>query len=330
MSAGVDPAAHKSSGPVIALSGGVGGAKLVLGLANILAPEDLVVIANCGDDFVHLGLTICPDIDTVTYTLAGLANPELGWGRAGETWSFMAAFKALGGEDWFNLGDGDLALHVARSGRLATGEPLSAVTADLCRRLGIAVTVRPMSDDPVRTIVETADGPLAFQHYFVRDRCQPAVTGFHFDGIEEARPDPMLIAGLAAPETAALIIAPSNPFVSVDPILALPGVRDAIGRSAAPVIAVSPIVGGDAIKGPAAKMMRELAMPATAAAVAGHYQGLLDGFVLDQVDADQAAEIEAMGMAVLTTNTIMKTLEDRIKLAEQTLEFGKQIKVEKQ
>jgi len=322
-----DPPVRKAGGSVIALSGGVGGAKLVLGLAKILAPEDLTVIANCGDDFVHLGLTICPDIDTVTYTLAGLANQELGWGRAGETWSFMAAFKDLGGEDWFNLGDGDLALHVARSGRLAAGEPLSAVTADLCRRLGIAVTVRPMSDDPVRTIVETADGPLAFQHYFVRDLCQPAVTGFHFEGIERARPDPMLMAGLAAPETAALIIAPSNPFVSVDPILALPGVRQAISQSTVPVIAVTPIVGGEAIKGPAAKMMRELAMPASAAAVAGHYQGLVNGFVLDQVDADQAPEIEALGMAVLTTNTVMKCLEDRVELAEQTIDFAKQLRV---
>jgi LPPG:FO 2-phospho-L-lactate transferase len=316
-----DDARMSQDGRVVVLSGGVGGAKLVLGLARTLPADRLLVVANTGDDFRHYGLHVSPDIDTVVYTLAGLANAELGWGRQGESWNFMAALKALGGEDWFNLGDGDLAMHVLRTHRLDAGEGLGAVTADLCRALGIAVPVLPMTDDPVATVVETADGPLAFQHYFVRDRCRPAVTGFRFDGIEAARPHPDLLAALGG-DAAAVVIAPSNPFVSVDPILRLPGLRHALDAFAGPIVAVSPIVGGVAIKGPAAKMMAELGMPASALAVARHYQGLVDGLVIDHADAAEAAEIRALGMAVLVTATVMRDLEDRKALARDCLAFA--------
>ncbi len=307
---------------VVALSGGVGGAKLALGLSHAVAPDRLAIVANTGDDFEHLGLAICPDIDTLVYTLAGLSNTALGWGRAGETWNFMAALSALGGETWFNLGDADLAMHVERTRRLAAGETLTAITADFAGRLGILARILPMSDDPVRTVVETADGPLAFQHYFVRDRAAPAVTGFRFGGAAAAQPNPALIDALADPGLKAVLLCPSNPFISIDPILALPGLRDAIRAAAAPVVAVSPIVGGRAIKGPTAKMMAELGLATSATAVARHYGGLIDGFVLDAADRAAAAEIEALGTGVLVTNTVMRSLDDRIALARASLDFA--------
>ncbi len=310
----------------LALSGGVGGAKLVVGLARLIAPERLMVVANTGDDFEHLGLHVSPDIDTLVYTLAGLANPATGWGRADETWTFMAALEALGGETWFQLGDGDLAMHVERSRRLRAGESLSAITADLSARLGIAVRIVPMSDDPVRTVVETADGALDFQHYFVRERCAPAVTGFRFSGSETARPQAQFLDALADPGLGAILICPSNPFISIDPILALPEVRDRLAACAAPVIAVSPIVGGRAIKGPTAKMMRELGGPSTATAVAAHYGELLDGFVIDRADADAADAIRAAGIAVLVTATVMASLGDRENLARAVLDFAGELR----
>ena len=317
---------NEFSGTCVALSGGVGGAKLALGLSRILAPAQLDVIVNTGDDFEHLGLTICPDLDTLTYTLAGLNNTETGWGRAGETWTFMASLRALGGESWFQLGDGDLAIHVERTRRLAAGEPLSRVTAELTARLGIELSVIPMSDDPVRTFVETAAGALAFQHYFVRDQCAPEVTGFEFRGAKTATPSPMALGALADPALDAVVICPSNPFISIDPILAVPGLRGAIEDAAAPVIAVSPIVGGKAIKGPTAKMMLELGVTQSAASVARHYDGLIDGFVLDSEDAASGDEIRALGLDVLTTNTVMQSLEDRVSLAANVLEFATKLR----
>jgi LPPG:FO 2-phospho-L-lactate transferase len=317
---------NEFSGTCVALSGGVGGAKLALGLSRILAPAQLDVIVNTGDDFEHLGLTICPDLDTLTYTLAGLNNTETGWGRAGETWTFMASLRALGGESWFQLGDGDLAIHVERTRRLAAGEPLSRVTAELTARLGIELSVIPMSDDPVRTFVETAAGALAFQHYFVRDQCAPEVTGFEFRGAKTATPSPMALGALADPALDAVVICPSNPFISIDPILAVPGLRGAIEDAAAPVIAVSPIVGGKAIKGPTAKMMLELGVTQSAASVARHYDGLIDGFVLDSEDAASGDEIRALGLDVLTTNTVMQSLEDRVSLAADVLEFATKLR----
>ena len=298
----------------IALSGGVGGAKLTLGLSKILPPECLSIIANTGDDFEHLGLNICPDIDTLLYTLSDLNNKTLGWGRADESWQFMAALKELGGESWFQLGDKDLALHTLRTQLLKEGHSLTAVTRQLGQRLGINNNVIPMSDDPVRTIVKTSTGELPFQHYFVREQCQPTVSGFHFDGIESAQASTPFLDALQQPQLAAIIICPSNPFVSIDPILSLPGIREKMQTTN--VIAVSPIIGGKAIKGPAAKMMHELNMPCTATAVCQHYGQFINGFVLDTVDADQAPAIESLGIKTLVTNTVMTSLDDRIQLAK--------------
>ena len=309
---------------VLALSGGVGGAKLALGLSHLLPSDNLTVVANTGDDFTHLGLQICPDIDTVIYTLSDLADKERGWGRASETWNFISALGRLGGEDWFRLGDGDLAMHVYRTERLAAGDTLSEVTSDIAFKLGITARVLPMTDDMVATVVKTPSGELSFQHYFVRDRCEPTVSGFRFEGIEAAAPSPGFAASLNG-NLDAILITPSNPFVSIDPILSLTGVSNAISAAPAPVVAVSPIVGGAAIKGPAAKMMAELGMPMEAREVARFYEGLIDGFVIDRRDEDQAPAIEEIGMAVWVTDTVMNDLEDRITLARQCCRFAKEL-----
>jgi LPPG:FO 2-phospho-L-lactate transferase len=301
---------------VVALSGGIGGAKLVLGLSRIVPAGDLVVIANTGDDFEHLGLAISPDLDTIMYALAGCDDPQRGWGRRDETWTFMAALAALGGETWFQLGDGDLATHVERTRRLAAGETLSAVTAALCRRLGIAARVLPMSDDKVRTRLRTSEGWLDFQDYFVRRRCVPSVLELVYEGAAAARAHPDALAALRDPRLRAVVICPSNPFVSIEPILAVPGLREAIATCAAPVVAVSPIIGGQAVKGPTAKMMRELALQVSAAGVAKRYDDLLDAYVLDRADADDAA---ALGIPVTVAHTLMVTLEDREGLARRVL-----------
>lgn len=306
----------------LALTGGVGGAKLCLGFAHELAAGQIAFVVNTGDDFEHLGLHIAPDLDTLTYTLSGLSNPELGWGRRDETWNFIAAFGELGGETWFNLGDADLAIHLRRTEMLRAGLGLGAVTAHLTAALGIEHVMLPMSDDPVRTRVQTATGALAFQHYFVRDRCAPAVTGFEFAGATNARPHPAVLERLDDPSLAAIFICPSNPYVSIDPILAVPGLADALAEAAAPVIAVSPIVDGVAIKGPTAKMMQELSVPASAAAVAAHYAGLIDGFIIDERDAAAQPEVEALGVTTTVAQTVMLTLHDRIALARTALEFG--------
>ena len=253
---------------VVALSGGIGGAKLALGLSRILAPDNLIVVANVGDDFEHLGLHVSPDSDTLMYALAGLDNTKLGWGRRDETWSFMETLAALGGEDWFRLGDRDLAVHVERTRRLKAGEPLSAITADFCRRLGVAPRVVPATDDRLRTRLRTDEGWLDFQDYFVRLQCRPQVRELAFDGAEDARPQPDLMAALSDERLRAVVVCPSNPFISVEPILAVKGMREALARCGAPVVAVSPIIGGRAVKGPTAKMMTELGMIPGAAAVA--------------------------------------------------------------
>jgi LPPG:FO 2-phospho-L-lactate transferase len=299
----------------VALAGGVGGAKLAHGLSQVLPPESLTVVVNTGDDFEHLGLTICPDLDTVTYTLAGLANPEAGWGRSSETWTVLDELRRLGGPDWFRLGDRDLALHLERTRRLRAGQSLTAVTEAVTRGLGVAVRVLPMSDDPVRTMVFTDEGELAFQDYFVRRRCEPMVRALRFDGAERAAPTAAVRAALAAAER--VILCPSNPFLSIDPILALPGMRSALQDKL--VIAVTPIVGGQAIKGPAAKLLRELGRDVSAEAVADYYAGLADVFVLDQIDAALAPAIERLGLRVLVTDTLMPTSEARARLARELI-----------
>ena len=297
---------------IIALSGGVGGAKLALGLSRIMPPEDLLVVVNTGDDFEHLGLSISPDIDTVAYTLAGLANRELGWGRHDETWSFMETMESLGGETWFRLGDRDVALHVERTRRLRRGETLSAVTADLCRRMGVGPRILPMTDDPVRTRLLTDQGWLDFQEYFVHRRCEPVVSELQFQGAGAAKAHPDFLAALADPSLEAVVICPSNPFISVEPILAIPGVREAMIASKAPIIAVSPIIAGRAVKGPTAKMMTELGLDPTAGTVAQRYNDLIDGYVIDHADMSEVVSIDAR---VTLAQTLMTTIEDREALA---------------
>lgn len=304
---------------VLALTGGVGGAKLALGLGDLPAEVELHLLVNTGDDFNHLGLHISPDIDTLLYTLADIANVAQGWGLEGESFHALEALERLGGETWFRLGDKDLATHLWRSQRLAGGDTLAAVTAELARRLGVVARVYPMTDDSVRTTVHCAAGSLPFQHYFVRERCEPAVSGFSYSGVEEARPNGEVMSLLADEYFSRVIICPSNPFVSIDPILQVPGLWPALRDAEAPVTLVSPIVAGRALKGPTAKMMSELGVPITAAGVAEHYQrrypGLLTHFVLDASDAKLSAEIAALGVQVVTAETVMHNREDKRRLA---------------
>ena len=299
---------------ILAITGGVGGAKLALGLSKILTPDELLFLVNTGDDFQHLGLEISPDLDSLLYALSGKNNPELGWGRANETWACISELEELGADSWFRLGDRDLALHLVRTQMLNQGATLQKVADRLSESLGIDHRIAPMSNDKISTTVNTPNGKLAFQEYFVREQCEPAVIDFDFEGIENSKPNPVVMSWLD--ECDGIIICPSNPYVSVDTILSVPKYRDAFQSK--PVIAVSPIVGGLAIKGPAAKMMKELGVPPTPIAVAKHYGSLLSGFVLDQTDHEQAKDIP---IPSIVTQTIMLTLQDRIALAEQCVRF---------
>lgn len=304
---------------VVALCGGVGGAKLAAGLAAVLPPDELDIVVNTGDDFEHLGLLICPDIDTVLYTLSGNADRTQGWGRADESHGVMAEVAALGGPTWFSLGDKDIALHLLRRELLAAGGSLTRITADLARRLGVNARVLPMSDQPVRTIVHSDAGALAFQDYFVRLRCEPRVSGFDFAGADDTAISPELDALLASPGIEAIILCPSNPFVSIGPILAVPGLRDRLRATGAPIVAVSPIVGGQAIKGPAAKMMAELRVPVSAQAVADHYGDWIDALVVDEADAAIA------GPRIHVRQTVMRTDADRAALASAVLQIARNL-----
>jgi len=301
---------------VVALSGGIGGAKLALGLSRILSADELMVVANTGDDFEHLGLSISPDLDTVMYTLAGLDNPQTGWGLRDETWNFMESLAALGGETWFQLGDRDLATHIERTQRLRQGVPLSRITADFCARLGVPWRIVPMSDDTVRTRLRTDQGWLDFQDYFVRRRCEPAVHAIAFEGAASARAQPEFLSALRDPALRAVIICPSNPLISIEPILALAGLREALARCAAPVVAVSPLIGGRAVKGPTAKMMTELGLDSTAAAVAQRYRGLIDAYVVERSDASACTGLD---IDVVPARTLMTTLAEREQLARAVL-----------
>jgi LPPG:FO 2-phospho-L-lactate transferase len=296
---------------IVALAGGVGGAKLAHGLAQILPPEDLTVIVNTGDDFEHLGLSICPDLDTVCYTLAGLANSETGWGRENETWNTISSIEKLGGPNWFRLGDQDFGTHIERTRRLKDGQSLSQITKGFCKAWGVKQTILPMSDSPVRTIVDTDEGELAFQEYFVHRHCEPRVKGFRFDGVEGAQPT---IGAREAIESAdAIVICPSNPWVSIDPILKVLALT-----SQKPIVAVSPIIGGKTVKGPAAKMYAELGIEPSALAVAKHYRNLLSGFVLDSKDKQLSDKFEGK---ILVTDTLMNSPADRARLAMDVLHF---------
>jgi LPPG:FO 2-phospho-L-lactate transferase len=303
---------------VVAICGGVGGAKLALGLQHLVG-ERLTVVVNVGDDFEHMGLRICPDLDTVIYTLGGLSDEVRGWGRAGETWNFMEATRQLGGESWFALGDRDLALHVERTRRLAAGESLTGIIANLAKTLGIAPQLLPVSDDPIRTRVDTDIGILDFQCYFVQHRCEPVLRGISFAGAATARLNPLARAALSSPQLGAIVICPSNPYLSVDPILAVPGLRDAMKRGGVPIVAVSPIIGGRAIKGPTAKIMNELKIETTSASIAQHYAGLIDGLLIDSGDT---ADVSGIATPVHAVPTLMTDLASRIALAAAALAFA--------
>ena len=302
---------------IVALAGGVGGAKLVQGLATILSPEELTVVVNTADDFQHFGLRICPDLDTVCYTLAGTANSQTGWGLKRDTWNALQGIQSLGGPDWFRIGDRDLATHLERTRRLDRGEPLSSVMASFCQRWGVRPRVLPMTDEPVATVLRTNEGELEFQEYFVHRQCRPQVASIAFRGILAASPAPGVVQALRSAD--AVIFCPSNPWVSIDPILSVPGILGAIVPARA--MAVTPIVGGHALKGPAAKMFRELGLESSAAAVAGHYGSRIGSFVLDTADADLAARIRASGMRVLVCNTLMPGISERRRLAREILSF---------
>ena len=305
-----------TAGTVVALSGGIGGAKLALGLYRVLPPRALTVVCNPGDDFDHLGLRICPDADTVLYTLAGIANPETGWGRAGETWTFMRTLADLGGETWFRLGDGDLALHVERTRRLGDGEAPSRVAEGIACRLGVRARVVPASDEVVRTVVGTPHGRMAFQHYFVRDRCEPVVTGFEFEGAESARPCDAVMEALGDGSLRCVVVCPSNPYISIDPILAVPGMKAAIRAAAVPVVGVSPIIGGSAVKGPTAKMMGELGLEVSNRTIERHYDDIVDAWVIDAADSNDAA---GFARPVRVARTLMRTDADKDDLAREVL-----------
>lgn len=311
---------------IIALAGGVGGARLAVGLAARLPPRRLAFVVNTGDDFEHLGYTICPDLDTVVYTLAGLNNPGTGWGRADETWSFMETLAALGGESWFRLGDRDLALHAVRTAAMARGTRLSEVTQHIARRLGVRHAVYPMSETPVRTRVKTAAGELAFQEYFVRRRCRPRATGFRYAGSRSARVPERLARQLHA-GVRAVVICPSNPYLSIAPMLGVPGLREWLARRRFPVVAVSPIIGGAAVKGPAAKLMREMGRRASALEVARYYGARVDGWVIDRRDAALAGAIEREGRRVAVADTLMTDRAASVRLAGEVLAFARTLQV---
>jgi len=308
---------------IVALAGGVGGAKLVGGLAQVIPPERLTVIVNTGDDFEHLGLSICPDLDTVCYTLAGVANPATGWGRAQETFQALETVGQFGGPTWFRLGDRDLGMHLERSRRRRLGQPLSQITQHFCQAMGIQPKILPMSDDSVPTWVYTKDGEMPFQEYFVHRQCHPQVTGFRFEGVEGAKPAPGVAEALEQADL--VVICPSNPWVSIDPILAVPGMRLALASRC--VLAVSPIIAGQAVKGPAAKMYAELGIQPSSVSVAEEYLKKMAGFVLDNLDREQATAVQALGMAALVTNTLMKTSRDRTRLAKEVIEFGMNLRL---
>jgi len=308
---------------IIALSGGIGGAKLSLGLYRTLPPGVLTVVVNTGDDFEHIGLRICPDLDTALYTLSGLEHPGQGWGRRDETWTLMRVLESLGEETWFKLGDADTALHVLRTHRLRGGESLSSVIHDFKSHLGITASILPMTDSPVATMIDTDDGELTFQEYFVKRRCQPRTRAIRFAGAAGALTTAQVHAALRADELEAIVLCPSNPYLSIDPLLAIPDLRAALERRRVPLVAVSPLIGGHAVKGPTAKIMAELGIASSAEAIAEHYRGLIDALVVDTADAGAASRIP---VPVFHTPTLMQSVEDRVRLAHFVLECARAVR----
>jgi LPPG:FO 2-phospho-L-lactate transferase len=308
---------------VVALAGGVGGAKLAAGLQSVLPAGDLSVIVNTADDFDLWGLRICPDLDTVMYTLAGISNPDTGWCIADESFETLNMLERYGEDTWFKLGDRDLATHVLRTHRLRSGETLTKVTAALSGALGVESVVLPMSDDPVSTVLQTPEGWLEFQEYFVRRGQSDEVLGIELRGIDDAGPTERVLEAISRAD--AIVFCPSNPVVSVGPILALPGMVEALASSSAPKVAVSPIVGGRALKGPADRMLASLGHEVSATGVARMYAGLVDGMVVDRTDEGERAGIEALGMRALATESVMRDAEGRARLASETLEFSAEL-----
>jgi LPPG:FO 2-phospho-L-lactate transferase len=318
------PREPKAEKTYVALCGGVGGAKLAHGLYAALPPGALSVIVNTADDFQHLGLQISPDLDTVLYTLGGRSDMERGWGREDETWNFMAALEEIGSELWFQIGDRDIAIHVARTHWLQWGKPLSGFAAHVAKRFNIAANIIPMTDDTVATWISTGDGLMPFQHYFVKERCEPRLKGIHFEGAAQAKPAVNALAALADPRLRAIIICPSNPYLSIDPILSVPGMRDAIVAAGCPVVAVSPIISGNALKGPAAKIMTELGYHASWETVARHYTGLAHGMLIDKSERTRGQD--DFNLMVETASIVMKLLDDRRMLGQTVLNFAERLR----
>jgi LPPG:FO 2-phospho-L-lactate transferase len=305
---------------IVALAGGVGGAKLAQGLDRVLSPGQLAIVVNTGDDEVFHGLHVSPDLDTVMYTLAGLANVETGWGVAGDTFKALEMLKQYEAPStWFNLGDKDLATHIERTRLLRQGWSLSKVTAHLCRQLRIKAAVFPMSNEPVRTVVETDIGCLPFQEYFVKHRCQPTVRGICFEGAEKALMS--LELELALRKATSVIVCPSNPIVSIGPILSVPGVRDRLKAFNGIRLAVSPIVADEALRGPAAKMLQELGEEVSCVGVARRLREVCDVFVIDSLDARRRRDIQALGIDAVVLDTIMNSDKDKVRLARELLQI---------
>ncbi len=304
---------------ITALAGGIGASKLLLGLASVMPPEDITIIANTGDDIELFGLRICPDIDTVTYTLAGVINEETGWGLKDDTFECLRWLARYGETSWFNLGDCDLATHIFRTNQLRKGLSLSEVTRHVSRSLGVKSTILPMTDSYTPTRVFTDKGEMHFQEYFVRRRCEPRVREICFDNIEAAKPAPGVLSAILEADT--VVVCPSNPFISIGPILAVPGVRDALRETRATVIAVTPIIGNKALKGPAADMLRDLGHEVSARGVAEMYRDFVDLFLLDETDAHLTKDLNTLDLEVLSADTIMNSLADKRRVAERVLEI---------
>ena len=309
---------------IVALCGGIGGSKLVLGLNNILDQKNLSIIANTGDDFLYLGFYICPDIDTVIYTLAGVSNTETGWGREDETWKTLDVLKELGADTWFQLGDKDLAIHLFRSKEKRNGVLLTTITRKITNKFGLKTNVLPMSNHPVQTFLETEDGEMSFQDYFVRNKCKPKVINILFKSKKPVATDAVK-RSLMDKNLDGIIFCPSNPYLSIDPILSINRIRKLIENQKKPRIAISPIVGHDSVKGPTSKLMKEMGVEVSSLSIAKHYKGLIDGIVIDHEDEQQAEEIREMGIEVKLSKIIVETEEEKMRLAKESLDFIKEI-----
>ncbi|MGH9865044.1 MAG: 2-phospho-L-lactate transferase [Candidatus Acidiferrales bacterium] len=304
---------------IVALAGGIGASKFLLGLKSAMDPRDLTIIVNTGDDIVLHGLAISPDLDIVTYTLAGVVNPETGWGFASETFRALHQLSQYGHPNWFNLGDQDLATHIHRTAMIRSGASLSEATESIRRALGVQAKILPMSDQPVPTMIDTSDGRLNFQEYLVQRRAEPVVLGISFEGVERAHPAPDVIELLG--HAVAIVICPSNPLISIGPILAVPGIRDMLRKRRENVVAICPIVAGRSLKGPSDRMLAQLGFDVSASGVARMYQDICATFVIDPVDADERIAIESLDMKVVTRNTVMSTLEDKEQLGRDVVEL---------